>query len=248
MVASTALAVFTTAACETDRPTDIEPAKQWSVSFQWDGADPAVDLSTPAIRAIRGAVESDAIEVGIGKPYTYPGYIEAAGLNRTIGGEAWTDDPADPVGTLRLKIVVREVTPTSVDTVVCRDETGVTRSAGGRYPLPPTTQAYGLWATRVSVERADSPNQTSAAIPSYAAVTLREPTSPEMTGPPGRSPRPDEDIFGGWKISEYEGDYSIATRSLCMPWIEQLWGGANPPAPARTETEPPAIEPFYPGW
>ncbi|NKR43382.1 hypothetical protein GS503_21690 [Rhodococcus hoagii] len=247
-VTSAVLVAITASACGTDEFTPAEPPKQWSVSFRWDDSDPAIDLSASAIRAIRGAVESDDIEVGIGREYTYPGYLDAAGNNRTMGNKTWTDDPADPVGTLHLRIVLGEVTPTSVDAVVCRDETGITRGANGQYPMPPTTQTFGLWATRVAVEMSESVHQTAPESSASPRVDLREPVLPTMTGPPGRSPRPGEDVFGDWKVTEYEGDFSTTTRNLCKSWLERRWGGQNSPAPARTESEPPTIEPFHPGW
>nr|NKW55572.1 hypothetical protein [Prescottella equi] len=128
-------------------------------------------------------MESDDIEVGIGREYTYPGYHDAAGSNRTMGNKTWTDDPADPVGTLHLKIVLGEVTPTSVDAVVCRDETGLTRGGNGHYPVPPTTQTFGLWATRVAVEMSESVHETAPETSSSPRVDLREPVLPRMTGP-----------------------------------------------------------------
>ncbi|TQF65782.1 hypothetical protein FK531_20345 [Rhodococcus spelaei] len=231
--------------CGSDDQPELGPTAPWSVSFRWDDTDPTVDLESPAVRSIRAAAESDQIEMGIGRDYTYPGYPEAAGPNGTVGGKIRMDDTADEIGTLYFKLVVRTASESSIDGVLCRDETGQSRDVDGHFPLPDPSRSLSLWAINVTAERADSPNDTPTTSPT---IPQREPVMPEMTGPVGRTARPSGNVFGDWKITRYNGDFSTPTRQLCYPWVEQRWGGPTPPAPSRSDQEPPTIEPFYPGW
>ncbi|NKS61384.1 hypothetical protein GS504_28395 [Rhodococcus hoagii] len=238
-----------TAACQADSTPDLPTPETYSLSFQWDDSDPTIDLESAGARVVRAAAESDTIEMDIGRQYTYPGYADAVGGNGTVKGGLWGVDPGEQIGTLHLKLAVKQESAGLIDAVICRDETGMTDRRDNRFPLPSTDRSLALWAIRITAQRGD-PVESAGPAPTTPPLTLphQEPTLPDMAGPPGRSPRPTEDVFGDWKITRYEHDYSPETRQLCYPWIEQRWGGKNPPAPTRSEAEPPAIEPFYPGW
>lgn len=244
--ALTAVVALSTVACQSGND-EVGPPATYSVSYRWDDTDPTVDLESPAISAIRATVESDDIELDIGRQYTYPGYVEAVGPNGTVPGGLWKEGPGQQIGTLNLKVVVKAISDTAIDAVVCRDETTFSRNVEGRYPLPSADRSGAMWALSVAARRTASTDHGVAST-SPQPFPLREPAMAEMTGPPGRSPRPAESVFGDWHITEYRDDYSSETRALCFPWIEQRWGGPIPPAPTRSEAEPPAIEPFYPGW
>ncbi|MGW9565177.1 hypothetical protein [Prescottella equi] len=236
-----------TAACQAGGTPDLPTPATYSLSFQWDDSDPAIDLESAGARVVRAAAESDTIEMDIGRQYTYPGYVDAVGENGTVKGGLWGVDPGAQIGTLHLKLAVIQESAGFIDAVICRDETGMTDRSDNRFPLPATDPSLALWAISITAERGhlvELPAPTTLPL----ALPHQEPALPELAGPPGRSPRPTEDVFGDWKITRYKHDYSPETRQLCYPWIEQRWGGPNPPAPTRSEAEPPAIEPFYPGW
>ncbi len=231
--------------CSSTADMPAAPTRSWSVSFQWSNTE-NVDLDSPPISAIRAAAENNLIALGIGRRYTYPGYLEAAGPNATAIAVNALDNTVGPIGTLRLNLLLEQATEQRVDAIVCTHDTDVSQPTDGRFPLARNYASGALWATRVTVEKPDTP------APGWTDriddVDLETPLLPLMTGPEGRAPRPADNVFGDWRITHYELEYARPSYDACLPWAQQRWGGSNPPAPNRTEADPPVIEPFYPGW
>ncbi|WP_305094536.1 hypothetical protein [Prescottella sp. R16] len=180
--------------------------------------------------------------MALGLRYTYPGYLEASDGAGTLPSKG----PDGGIGTLRMQLAELEESPTRFDALVCLDTTQISTLADDRYRLPTGDPFYVLHAYRISARLSDpatepptSPSSEDLLVPSETYV---------LAGPPGRDARPSGDVFGNWKITEFAMSAAPEDRDPCLAWAEQRWGGPNPPAPTRTDAEPPAIEPFHPGW
>ncbi|MFM1723923.1 hypothetical protein ABEU20_002496 [Rhodococcus sp. PAM 2766] len=234
-------AALSLTACTRETPVENVPDLLWAESFRWEST-PGTDLDSPAAQLVRATVESDEITLTLGRRYTYPGYIDAAGEH----GTTRTKGPQGGIGTLTMKLVELEQEPDAIDALVCLDTTQVSTLVDGKYVLPKQSPFYVLHAYRVSARLfTQSTEQPGSASPRQNLVP-RE-THP-LSGPSGRSARPTADVFGDWMITEFAMSAAPESRAPCLEWAEQRWGSPNPPAPTRTESEPPVIEPFYPGW
>ncbi|MGW9565175.1 hypothetical protein [Prescottella equi] len=187
-------------------------------------------------------MESDEITLTLGRRYTYPGYVDAAGEH----GTPRTNGPRGGIGTLTMKLVELEQSPDAIDALACLDTTQVSTLVDGKYVLPTQSPFYVLHAYRISARLAESSTEPPDS-PALRETFVPKETHP-LSGPPGRSARPTADVFGDWEITEFAMSATPEDRAPCLEWTEQRWGGSNPPAPIRSESEPPAIEPFYPGW
>ncbi|WP_137725573.1 hypothetical protein [Prescottella subtropica] len=191
-------------------------------------------------------MESNEIEKSIGRRYTYPGYAEAgtAGIG-VLGGAIPLHPRTGSIGTMPMKLVVQQESPDFIDAVVCSDLTRATNLRDGLYPLPPSGATFALASYRLIAQRGPRATPLSDA----PSVNVLQPQpSHDLIGPVGRAAAPTTDVFKGWTLTEFTMSASPEVRDPCLAWAEQRWGGTNPPAPTRTEVEPPVIEPFYPGW
>lgn len=243
-VASLAIALaaaLSLTACTREMPVENMPDPLWAESFRWEST-PRTDLDSPAAQLVRATVESDEITLTLGRRYTYPGYIDAAGEHSTPR----TNGPRGGIGTLTMKLVELEQTPDAIDALACLDTSQVSTLLDGQYVLPKQSPFYVLHAYRISARLAEPSTKPPDSQALRETVVPKE-THP-LSGPPGRSARPTADVFGDWEITEFAMSAAPEDRAPCLEWAEQRWGGPNPPAPTRTESEPPVIEPFYPGW
>lgn len=240
-IATLSCALFVASCAQEATPVDNAPDLLWAESFRWE-SNPGIDLESPAAQVVRASVESDEITLTLGRRYTYPGYVDAAGEHGTPRSEG----PRGGIGTLTMKLVELTQSTDAFHALVCLDTSQTSTLIDGSYVLPKQSPFYVLHAYRISARLAEPSMEAPTSQPLQEMLVPRE-THP-LSGPPGRSPRPTADVFGDWKITEFAMSAAPEDRAPCLEWAEQRWGGPNPPAPTRTEAEPPAIEPFHPGW
>ncbi|NKS79703.1 hypothetical protein GS530_01205 [Rhodococcus hoagii] len=234
-------AALSLTACAQETPVEDMPDLLWAESFRWESA-PGIGLDSPAAQVVRATVESDEIALTLGRRYTYPGFIDAAGEHRTTRSK----EPEGGIGTLTAKLAKLEESPDAINALVCLDTAQISSLVDGKYVLPKQDPFYVLHAYRISA-RLSEPSIETPASPSRNETLEPRETHP-LSGPPGRAARPAADVFGDWTITEFAMSAAPENRAPCREWAEQRWGGPNPPAPTRTEAAPPEIKPFYPGW
>lgn len=235
-----ACAISTQLSCSRPGPEENpEEVARWSMSFRWSG-EGDVDLDSTWAQVIRAAIESNTIAEFLALEYGYPGWLDMSGA---VELNAYTPHPrAEGVGTAYFHLI-RQITPSgSTAAVVCKDMTQASRKAGDRYPLPnPAERRETLEAIRV---------YASGSVPQFSidhTKPVKPPIELPIPGPPGRTQRPSKNVFV--QFVEVFYPYGLDhNREPCLRWAESRWGSTEPPAPTRTENEPPKIEPFYPGW
>ncbi|WP_174185589.1 hypothetical protein [Nocardia barduliensis] len=221
-----------------------EKPLRWSISFRWS-TEPELDLDSDWAMAIRGAIESNTIAQFLNLEYGYPGWTDLRASAVDLDAH-WPHPPLEGIGTAYFHLIKYE-TPAGTDAaIVCKDMTLTAKKIGDTYPHPNRDNAKEiLEAIQVDVGRVPllPPNKDR-----YRPV--KTPDGPTIPGPPGRSPRPSGNVFSRivdvyYPHGNAQGDRD---RNHCLPWAESRWRGTQPPQPNRPESEPPQIEPFFPGW
>lgn len=231
------LSILPVAACgHTETPAENIPP--WGISFRWS-AEPGIDLESAEMKVVRATIESNTVAMFLNVDYGYPGWRDAGTDN--VDSDASAPHPMiEGIGTAYLHVVKYRTAGGEVN-VVCKDMSNTAKKIGDRYPFPNQNDPREtLEAIAVNVGGDFTAN---SAHPDPA----KTPEGPDIPGPQGRHPRPQHNVFSQFSFVFYPHG-GLQYHDLCLPWAESRWGGPRPPKPARTESEPPEIEPFTPGW
>ncbi|MFC8044665.1 hypothetical protein [Nocardia sp. NPDC057353] len=220
--------------CDSDPAPTAEPAPPtWAVSFRWT-ADSGIDLDDREGVHVRAAIESNTIADFLEMENAYPGWADYPGA---IDIDARETKPAQSaVGTAYLHLIDYR-RPNGLNTlVVCKDMTQVAVEQSGSFPLPSLSDDHNTFEA-VAVDIIPGP------IPRTRQKPTEPPAGPNLNGPAGRTARPARDVFD-LPVQVYYPHGGGQYRSLCESW--DRWKPGTPLS--RSETEPPPIEPFTPGW
>ncbi|MFD3707505.1 hypothetical protein ACFWUP_30585 [Nocardia sp. NPDC058658] len=221
----------------------------FNISFRWS-AEPGVDLESPGLRSIRAGIESNTVAEFLSLDYVYPGFPDPTATLESIAGyNAFREHPlTEGVGTAYLHVIPYALPHRDGRNhyFVCKDMTGTSRKVNNSYPYPDPTkynETQEMFQTsvpsnplpRIPQRREDEP----AMIPDMSL---------QVAEIPGRKPRPTSNVFAASTSLIDWMDNTRAAPDECGAWFDSRWGGHTMPIPQRAVTEPPRVEPFFPGW
>jgi hypothetical protein len=192
-VAAALIASMTMAGCHVF-DSDEKKIDRWGgilsdLRYQWD-AQPGIDVTTGAAVPVRAYIESRVLATAMGDlEFAYPGFAEAVAPDGDPNLRPNINHPRqDPlVGNSRYHFLSMDRTGATVIATLCSYDYTVAEEDGGQYRsvAAGTNQPQGIDAVR---------------------VTLRAPADGSSTLPPqsGPSPAPSDNVFGGWRITDYE--------------------------------------------